>query len=81
MIRAVVKNGVIQPTDPLPQAWSEGHEVLVTDSTVTDPEQWYREMEDEARGMDPQDGERLMAALATARAEAKELARNELRLP
>ena len=71
MIRAVIRNGVIQPTDPLPVSWSDGHEVLVTDSTVRDPEQWYRDMEEEARGMDPQDGERLMASLAKRRFECE----------
>ena len=67
MIRAVIRNGVIQPTGPLPESWSDGHEVLVTDSTASDPEQRYREMEEEARGMDPQDGERLMVYLAKGR--------------
>jgi hypothetical protein len=31
MIRAVVKNGVIQPLDPLPAEWKEGREVVVDD--------------------------------------------------
>ena len=31
MIRAVVKDGVIQPLEPLPAEWKEGREVIVDD--------------------------------------------------
>lgn len=81
MIRAVLRNGVIEPTDPLPASWSDGHEVLITDASGPEQDAWYREMEAEAAQMDPRDGDRLMSALVRAHEEAKELARSELKLP
>jgi hypothetical protein len=31
MIHATVRNGVIQPLEPLPPEWEDGHEVVVQD--------------------------------------------------
>jgi hypothetical protein len=76
MIRAIVKNGLIEPTDPLPPSWRDGHEVVITDLPASEHENWFREMEEEASQMDPSDGDRLMAALAMVHAEDKELARS-----
>ena len=35
MICAVVQNELIRPLDPLPDAWVEGHQVIVEDSDDT----------------------------------------------
>lgn len=34
MVRAVLKNGVIYPLDPLPEAWREGQEVQVEEAAL-----------------------------------------------
>jgi hypothetical protein len=48
MIRAVVRNGLIRPLEPLPAEWSEGRHVIVADAdstSVEDLEDWYRELQ------------------------------------
>ena len=37
MIRAVIKNGVIQPVEPLPTDWEDGREVVVDDLEEQSP--------------------------------------------
>ena len=48
MIRAIIKNGAIQPLDPLPADWRDGREVIVEEAepvSTDDLEEWYRELQ------------------------------------
>jgi hypothetical protein len=85
MIRAVVRNGTIQPLDPLPSSWEEGQEVQITElDPIDDPEaieRWCRELESIGNQPDdPADWERMEAVLAEADREAKDLMRKEMGL-
>jgi hypothetical protein len=86
MPRAVVKNGVIYPLDPLPAEWTDGKEVWVEEAprAAESPEEvdeWYRELEAMVAQNDPKDFERVEAALRRADEQAKEAMRKEMGLP
>ncbi len=86
MVRAVLKNGTIQPLDPLPPEWTEGRELWVEDAGAPDgsPEdldKWCQELEALCAQNDPKDMERLHAALAEAHEQAKAMVRREMGLP
>ncbi len=84
MIRAIVKNGMIQPLEPLPPEWSEGREMLVQEangsvgSTSDQLDEWYRDLETLCAAADPVDDDRLSVALAQAHEEAKALMRRQM---
>jgi hypothetical protein len=85
MIKAVVKNGVIVPCDPLPENWQEGTEVEV-DKSLCPPgagdelDHWFAELQAIAAEGDPEDDRRLEEALREIRPREKELARTEMEL-
>ena len=85
MIRAVLKDGRIQPLDPIPEEWSDGKPLQVEEAEVTDSaddlEEWIKEVEALAAEVDPKDIERIDAAVTEADAIAKEQMRRELGLP
>ena len=89
MIRAVVKNGVIQPLEPLPPDWEDGHEVVVDDHAEQTSngamdmlDNWAEEMKElTAELNDPQEWQEIEATLAEADRQNKELVRREMGLP
>jgi hypothetical protein len=87
MIKAIVKNGVMVPRDPLPADWQEGTEVDVEKSPNGDGEGengihptdvWMDEVEAIARQGDPADDVRLESAIQDVRRREKDLARQRL---
>jgi hypothetical protein len=84
MIRAVIKNGAIQPVEAMPSDWSDGHEVVVEDAEVCrrpeDIDRWYKELEAMAATIDPEDDQRLHDAVSEVRREAKARAQREMGL-
>ncbi len=86
MPRAVLKNGVIYPLEPLPSEWSDGKELWVDEAAQPDDsaeaiDRWYHELEAMVAHNDPKDLERLETALREADEEAKALMRREMGLP
>jgi hypothetical protein len=84
MPRAVLKNGVIVPLEPLPPEWTDGKELWVEEPSADTPEEidrWYEELEAMCAVGDPEDDARLQAALDEVRREAKEQMRREMGLP
>jgi hypothetical protein len=83
MIKAVVKNGVVVPRDPLPPDWQEGTEVEVektgsggaVENGIHPTDAWMDEVERCAAQQDPADDLRLQQAIDEERRAAKELAR------
>ncbi len=83
MIKAVVKNGVVVPRDPLPHDWREGMEVDVEKSSaaawdsgeIHSADIWMDEVERCAVLQDPADDQRLQQAIDEERRLAKELVR------
>jgi len=77
MPKAVLKNGVIYPIEPLPLEWGEGRDLRVEDAQQPNdsPEaldEWSRQLEALAALIDPKDVERLEQALVEADRQAKE---------
>jgi hypothetical protein len=83
MIKAVVSKGVIVPREPLPEDWQEGVEVTVAKlpdaeaaGANTHPtDVWMDEVEAVALRGNPEDDQRLDAALQDIRRREKGLAR------
>jgi hypothetical protein len=83
MIKALVKNGLLVPCDPLPADWQEGTEVEVertahngaVENGAHPTDAWMDEVEAVAAQGDPADDLRLEAAIQTVRRREKELAR------
>ncbi len=78
MIRAILTHGVIQPIDPVPEDWVEGSELMIAE--VYRPES-PAAVDASDFESDPEDDERLMAALAAAHHQAKDVMRRKMGLP
>jgi hypothetical protein len=84
MLKAVLKNGVIHPLEPLPQDWTEGVELEIQKATGTLPpeavDEWLAEMNALCADSTPEEEARLKAALDELRRASKELARRQMGL-
>ena len=85
MIRAIFRDGQIQPLDPLPTGWDEGQELQITEvEPIDDPEaieRWCHDLESMAnRPDDPAEWEKFNSALAEADRLAKDQMRKEMGL-
>jgi hypothetical protein len=81
MIRAVYRDGKIQPLDKLPGTWQDGQE-LVVDVCVGPElretiEQWSAEM-DAAAALSDEEHDQFMKALEEVEQESKVLGRREM---
>jgi hypothetical protein len=70
MIRAVLKNGVIQALDPPPGEWADGRELRVEEAEAAmdapaDLDAWYRELGALVAQLDPDDSRHLHEALGS----------------
>ena len=86
MPRAVLKNGVIYPVDPLPPEWADGKELVVQplEEVVDDPEaldRWLEEMNALCADIRPEDIARLEASIEEQKRESKAYMRREMGLP
>lgn len=78
MIKAVLKNGVVQPLDPFPDNWREGQTLIIeaaTDVSETDAPDWVAEVKEAMKHIPPEDHDKLMAAVDEHRREQKEYMR------
>jgi hypothetical protein len=71
MPRAVLKNGLIYPLEPLPPDWADGKELWVeqTEDAAADQQDcdlWFAELESMVAQNDPEDVKRLEDALRQA---------------
>ena len=71
MIRAIFRDGQIQPLDPLPTGWDEGQELQITEIEPSDDpeaiERWCRDLDSIAdRPDDPIEWKNFNSALAEA---------------
>lgn len=88
MIKAIVKNGVVIPRDPLPADWQEGTEVEVEKSHSNGAlengehpsDAWMNEVEAVAAQGDPADDLRLEGAILSVRNREKDAARKKMGL-
>jgi hypothetical protein len=85
MIRAIFRDGKIEPLDPLPAHWGEGRELQIIEAEPSDDpeeiERWWKELNDfRNEPDDPEDWQRFEAALAEANRVAKDQVRKEMGL-
>jgi hypothetical protein len=85
MPKAVLKDGVICPLEPLPPEWADGRELRV-ESAVDDDEDrdlddWYKELNLLVAQNDPSDCARMERAIQLADEQAKALVRKQMGLP
>ena len=85
MPRAVLKNGVITPLDPLPAEWADGRELQVESASPNDDEQgfdtWLVELQSMVAHNDVADLARVEQAMHAADEQAKALVHKEMGLP
>lgn len=90
MIKAVFRDGVIYPLEPVPPEWPDGQELRVEEirrpdererTRQADLQAWYREMQEVTAELnDPEEWEQLEATLAEADEQAKEFVRRQMGL-
>jgi predicted DNA-binding antitoxin AbrB/MazE fold protein len=86
MIRAVYRNGVIQPLDSLPADWREGLVLEVSESdvdadvrpTAEEVEEWSAAVLAATAGITDEEHAQFLKALDEIEAESKELGRREM---
>lgn len=87
MLRAVLKNGLIHPLDPLPPEWTDGRELQVNDAQEQNesPEaidRWFRRLQAlEPPLDDPKEIEKMQVFLAEIRRQDREIGRRKAGLP
>lgn len=93
MVRAVYRDGVIYPLDPIPPEWASGQELRVElmdpfaldEEEIIDPaefDQWAREVNEAAAQLDdPEHWAQFERNLAEADRIAKDQMRREMGLP
>jgi hypothetical protein len=82
MIRAVYRDGAIQPVDRIPPDWRDGDELVVDAISSAAPpesfEDWVAELNAAAAEISDEDHARMEAALEEIEARSKELGRREM---
>lgn len=84
MVRAVLKEGKVQPVDDLPKTWLEGQELVIEEAESPadrrEIEAWSREIEEAAAQIPDEEHRRFLAALEEQKRESKEQVRREIGL-
>jgi hypothetical protein len=83
MMRAVYRDGKIEPVDAIPSDWREGDELVINalPSATESLEDWVAELNAASADITDEDHERFMAAIAEHRADAKKWMRRSMGLP
>jgi hypothetical protein len=80
-IKAILRDGHIQPLEPLPPGWTDGQELLVEEPDLrqspADIERWARELEASTARIPAEEHERLERALEEIERESKDAVRRE----
>lgn len=83
-IKAILRNGSIQPLEPLPPEWAEGKELLVDDPVhagVEDIAAWARELDQTTMELPAEEHDRFREALSELERQSKDAVRREWELP
>jgi hypothetical protein len=80
-IRAVLRDGVIQPVEPLPPDWTNGQELIVEepkrDPADEEINQWARDLDAAAARIPAEEHERFLEALEHIERESKDAVRKQ----
>jgi hypothetical protein len=84
-IRAILRHGIIQPIEPLPQAWAEGQELVIEEPNGLPREaelsQWAAELEAAAAQIPAEEHDAFLQALDVIERESKDATRKQWGLP
>jgi hypothetical protein len=84
-IRAIIRDGRIQPIEPIPPDWAEGQELVVeepgVDAVKEKVDQWANELEAAAARLPTEEHDQFRCALEQIERESKEAVRREWQLP
>lgn len=84
-IKAILRDGLIQPLEPLPPDWSEGQALVVEEPTEAERpapiDEWARDLEAAAVQLPAAEHDRFRQALGDVERDSKELIRREWGLP
>jgi hypothetical protein len=86
MPRAVLKNGVIYPVDPLPPEWMDGKELVVqhaeeVENTEDALDNWLEELNAMCADSDPADEALIQASIEEQKRQSKDYTGHEMGLP
>ena len=85
MPKAILKNGVILPLEPVPAEWADGRELrveaVVEDDDESDFDAWLSDLQALVGGNHAPDFIQIEQALLLADEQAKNLVRKEMGLP
>ena len=78
-IRAVLRQGIIEPIEPLPPDWRDGQELVVEepkpDNSCDEISQWARELDTATAQIPPEEHDRFLRALDEIERESKDAVR------
>lgn len=80
-IKAILRDGRIQPLEPLPPAWTEGQQLVIEEpdlgETPAEIEKWAKELEASTARIPAEEHERLERALKEIERESKDAVRRK----
>jgi hypothetical protein len=79
-IKAILRNGRIQPIEPLPSAWTDGTELVIDEPEPTpqgEISQWAQELDDSTAQIPQEEHDRFLQALDEIERESKEAVRKQ----
>jgi hypothetical protein len=80
-IKAILREGRIQPLEPLPPGWTEGQELVIEEpdsgETATEIKKWAKELEASTARIPVEEHELLERALEEIEQESKDAVRRE----
>jgi hypothetical protein len=75
-IRAIIRDGTIQPIEPLPPGWAEGQELIVEEPESRRPDadigRWAQELDAATAQIPAEEHDRFLQALDQIERESKE---------
>ena len=83
-IKAVLRNGVIQPLEPLPSEWNDGQELVVEEPIAegaAEIDNWFGELDAATAELPAEEHDRFRQALTELERESKDAVRREWGLP
>ena len=84
-IKAILRQGVIEPVEPLPPDWAEGQELLIKEPQTSQPDaqisQWAQEMDAATAQIPAEEHERFLTALEEIERESKDAIRKQWGIP
>jgi hypothetical protein len=80
-IKAILRDGLIQPLEPLPSDWTEGQELIVEEPAEAERsaliDEWARDLEAAAVQVPAEEHDRFRQALSDVERDSKEAVRRE----